>query len=414
MLWAPILASGALANADNGYHGDFYLPPEPLPAGAPGDVIRTEPSPIAVGNDFPDAFPGAATRIMYRSTDMREHPVAVTGTYFQPTKPWEGPGARPLIAFGVGTQGQGDQCAPSRLFNVYVYHSRPLDFMLGYELLFVQRMLQRGWAVVVTDYQALGTPGVHTFVNRVAEAHAVLDAARAAYRLPDTGLSPQGPLALYGYSQGGGAVAAAAELASSYAPELPIVGTYSGAPVADVKETLDYSDGSILAGLNGYVLNGLLAAYPEHADAIHAGLTPDGEDLIAKTQNQCVGETLINFMFRHVRRYFADDPTALITREPFTSMFDEQRVGRLKPTGPALINGNRYDPLVPYTAVVQLGWDWCALGADVQFNTNEEPPLLNKLAINHALPMVVDAPLALQWIADRFAGLPTTPNCGSF
>ena len=53
-------------------------------------------------------------------------------------------------------------------------------------------------------------------------------------------------------------------------------------------------------------------------------------------------------------------------------------------------------------------------GADVEFRTNEEPPFLNKLVINHALPMLVDGESAMQWIADRFNGVPTTPNCGQF
>ena len=79
-----------------------------------------------------------------------------------------------------------------------------------------------------------------------------------------------------------------------------------------------------------------------------------------------------------------------------------------------LISSNRYDPLVPYVPAVQLGRDWCALGADVQFNTNEEPPLFNKLILNHALPIVVDAPWVLDWVADRLDGLPSTPNCGYF
>jgi triacylglycerol lipase len=34
--------------------------------------------------------------------------------------------------------------------------------------------------------------------------------------------------------------------------------------------------------------------------------------------------------------------------------------------------------------------------------------------VNHALPMLVDGEPALQWIAARFNGLPTTPNCGQF
>ena len=53
-------------------------------------------------------------------------------------------------------------------------------------------------------------------------------------------------------------------------------------------------------------------------------------------------------------------------------------IGRYKPNAPVFIDINRYDPLVPWTAANQLGRDWCALGADVQFWTNEQPPFLNK------------------------------------
>ncbi|MDT5402992.1 MAG: hypothetical protein QOK33_6223, partial [Mycobacterium sp.] len=95
-------------------------------------------------------------------------------------------------------------------------------------------------------------------------------------------------------------------------------------------------------------------------------------------------------------------------------LFDMQRIGRLRPNAPVLINSNRFDPLVPWTGANQLGRDWCAQGADVEFRTNEEPPFLNKLVINHALPMLVDGEAAMQWIADRFDAVPTTPNCGEF
>ncbi|BBZ27553.1 secretory lipase family protein [Mycolicibacterium madagascariense] len=413
-LVVSLLLAAPTVRADNGYHGDFYTPPDPLPAGAPGDVIRTEPSDVHLADDRPDLLGITATRILYRSTNTHDQPVAVSGTFIEPTAPWPGPGPRPLISFAVGTHGQGDQCAPSRLIDVYLYHSRPLDVFLEYELVIIQRMIKRGWAVVMTDYIGLGTPGVHTYVVRADEGHAVLDAARAAYRLPNTDLDPRGPLALYGYSQGGGATAAAAELAPTYAPELPIVGTYAGAPPADLSTEFPYLDGSLAAGILGYVINAAIAAYPEDADAIHAVLTPDGEDLIAKTQNQCLGETIANFMFRHIARYLTIDADTAITTEPFKTIFDQQRIGRLKPTTPVLINSNRYDPLVPYGPALQLGHDWCALGANVEFNTNEEPPLFNKLILNHGLPIIVDAHWVLDWVADRLGGVPATPNCGDF
>ena len=247
---------------------------------------------------------------MYRSTDARGNPVAVTGTYFEPDNPWPGNGPRPLISLAVATHGQGDRCAPSRLFNQGIHFSSGLDIAFESEEGFIATMVARGFAIVVTDYEGLGTPGVHTYANRVAQGQAVLDAARAAMRLPATSLDPHGPVALWGFSQGGGAVASAAELAPSYAPELGVVGTYASAPPADLTELLPYADGSVAVGIVGYFLNGLIAAYPETAPAIHDKLTIYGEDLLDKTQHQCANETVLTYAFHHLQEYFTEDQRA--------------------------------------------------------------------------------------------------------
>ena len=393
----------------------FYTPPDPLPLGAPGDLIRTEPSRLVLEPSGQLGMIMAdATRIMYRSTDVHGNPMAVTGTYFEPYNDWPGAGPRPLLVYGPGTQGQGDQCAPSRQFNQGI-HWRPfLDLAFNYEELFVSTMVARGFAIVMTDYQGLGTPGLHTYVGRVPQGNSMLDAGRAAKKLPGTSLDPDGPVAFWGYSQGGGAAASAAELASQYAPELKVVGTYAGAPPADLKELIPYADGSVLVGAVGYALNSVMTAYPEHAEEIRSKLTPRGEDFLFKVQDQCVAETLTKFMFRHLQPYFNDDIYRMVNEEPFSSLFDEQKLGRFEPDAPVMILSNRFDPLVPWTAANQLGRDWCAQGADVEFWTNEEPPFLNKAIVNHALPMLVDGERAMQWVADRFNGVPTTPNCGEF
>jgi triacylglycerol lipase len=75
------------------------------------------------------------------------------------------------------------------------------------------------------------------------------------------------------------------------------------------------------------------------------------------------------------------------------------------------IDHNRYDPFIPWQGGHQLAIDWCDKGADVQFWTNEQPPFLNKTATNHFLALFVDGERGMQWIADRFNGLPTSPNC---
>lgn len=394
-------------------YGGFYDQPVPIPAGDPGDVIRSEPMRLVYEPSGQlGGWVATGTRIMYRSNDTHGQPNVVTGTYFEPHNPWPGAGSRPLIAYGPGTQGQGDQCAPSRLFGQGIHFSSGLDITMGYEEMFVATMVARGFAVVVTDYEGLGTEGVHTYVNRASQAHALLDAARAARALPDTSLEPAGPVAFYGYSQGGGASAAAVELAPQYAPELQVVGAYVGSPPADLSLMAPYLDGSVLVGVLGYLVNGAIQAYPEAAEPIRGALTVYGQDLLNRAAEQCVGETALTFGFHQIEEYFVADPIALLGREPLRSILADQRIGRLRPSAPVLIDHNRWDPLVPYEGGRQLALDWCAQGADVDFWTNEQPPFLNKLVVNHALTMWVEGERAMQWIADRFNGMPTTPNCG--
>ncbi|AEF41736.1 triacylglycerol lipase [Hoyosella subflava] len=188
----------------------FYLPPDPLPGSAAGDVIRTQPFPLPLSLRLNDVtIPATAQRIMYRSNDAHDEPIAVTGTYFEPSQPWTGPGDRPLVTMAAGTQGQGDDCAPSKLFGKLLNYNFPFD--------------------VMTEYAGLGTPAVHDWMNRESQGHAVLAAARAARKLPGTSLGAASPLAIAGYSQGGGAAASAAEMQPGFAPELDLRGSFVGA-----------------------------------------------------------------------------------------------------------------------------------------------------------------------------------------
>jgi hypothetical protein len=401
-----------LASADEDQYTAFYTPPDPLPDGKPGDLIRTEPSRIVLEPSGQlGAFMATGTRIMYLSKGAQGESIAVTGTYFEPTDPWTGRGPRPLISFATGTYGMGDQCAPSRLFNQGIHWSSGADLTVNYEETFIATMVARGFAIVVTDYEGLGTPGVPTFLNRLAEGQVVLDAARAAMKLPETSLDPHGPVAFWGWSEGGAASASAAELAPSYAPELHLVGAFAAAPVADPSLVMPFADGNMLVGIIGYFLNGLIASYPVLEDSVMDALTPRGRDLVIRTQTQCLLETVMKHGFRQVDPYFATDPATLISAEPLKTIMASQRIGSLKPAVPVFLQSNRYDPFIPWEGVHQLAADWCAKVADVQLWTNEEPPFLNKTSMNHLLPYFVDGERGMQWIADRFNHLPTTPNC---
>jgi triacylglycerol lipase len=298
------------------------------------------------------------------------------------------------------------------MFNQGIHFSSGWDIMVNFEETFLATMVARGFAVVVTDGIGLGIPGaIPQFANRLAAGQAMLDAARAAMHLPGTSLDPHGPVALWGYASGGQASASAAELAPRYAPELKLVGAWAGAAPADLAAMLPYMDGSQLVGAVGYLLNGIAAAFPEATDGLMTTLTPRGVDLVTRTRDQCFVQTMIDFAFRHVQPYFNTDLDQLVSSQPLKGILDLQRLGTLRPATPVMLDSNRFDPFVPYTSVHQLAQDWCAKGADVQLWTNEQPPFLNKTDINHLLTYWVDGERSMQWIADRFNGAPTTPNC---
>ncbi|MDL5205710.1 lipase family protein [Streptomyces sp. ALI-76-A] len=391
----------------------FYNPPATLPA-ADGALVRSEPLPLALSlPGVGGPLPGTATRLMYRSTDSNGRPVAVTGAYIEPAAAWKGGGARPLAAVAPGTMGQGDQCAAS----LGLEHPLRLNgqtVSVGYENLAIYRLLAKGIAVVVTDYAGLGaTDRLHTYVNRVDEAHAVLDAVRAARSVRGASVTADSRVALFGYSQGGGATAAAAELQATYAPDVTLAGTYSGAPPADLTDVTEAIDGSDLAGALGWSVNGFLQSDPALRPIAEAHLNDAGRAALADLSTMCVGDAL--FAYNSVRstgwttdgRPISD----IIAAEPALRAFlDDQRVGRLRPSGPVRLATGTSDNLVPHGQARQLAVDWCRKGADVTYKAVALPDVGRPL-INHFAPLLTDQGEAVSWLTDRLAGKPATSTC---
>ncbi|WP_235916030.1 lipase family protein [Antrihabitans cavernicola] len=395
----------------------FYQPPVPLPPGAPGDVIRSEPSHLALSvPGGSGTFPANATRIMYRSTGATGLPNAVTGTVLDPSLPWRGPGVRPLVSFAIGTHGQGDQCAPSKLFNQVIQYNPPLDLMTEYEVVFIDLLLAQGIGVVVTDYDGLGTPAVHSYLNSAALAHAVIDAARAAQRVGGTSIPAHGPVAFWGYSEGGGAAAAAGEYAASYGPDLDVRGTFAGAAASpDLIAQAAKFDGTILSGFNGYLLNGLRAVYPQAAPVIDGFLNPAGRQLLAAAANQCAIETSLTYGFRRSSDMTVDHRSfaAHLADDPVTgSIVKSLHIGDRKPNAPVLLSTASADDIVPAEPIRATAAQWCGQGATVELLDLPTPPILPGTAIVH----VIDSPLSifgrsLAWLNESFDGVPARSTC---
>ncbi|EID54466.1 lipase family protein [Saccharomonospora xinjiangensis] len=392
------VATSPTANADQATvdaTGDFYTPPAPLPAGEPGDLIRYEESrfyldPVKLIEPHADTY-----RLMYRSSDTHGEANAVTGTLLVPEAEWRGDGARPLVSYAPGTQGVGDDCAPSK----------KLALGLEYEGPFITGLLALGYAVVVTDYEGLGTPGMHTYVNRASEAHAVLDAAKAAQQLPEAGLSPDGPVVLAGYSQGGGASAAAAELVDEYAPELDVKGAYAGAPPANLAEVAPVLDGHYAAGFLGFSLLSLDAAYEEvDLDDV---VNDKGKRLMTGLAEACTEDAILKYAFLRTSTLTKDGRPLedYLGEEPYASVVGQQRIGERAPDVPVFVLHSKLDDIVPYDQGRQMAVDWCERGGTVQFTTSYVP--------SHIGGMLRAYPQAVYWLSGILEGDQPRNTCAN-
>ncbi|QYJ03438.1 lipase family protein [Nocardioides panacisoli] len=368
----------------------FYVAPAELPPDN-GDLIREEPMSYLLDPAGASDVAITSRRMLYRSTRRDGESHAVSGSVIVPKAPWRGPGRRPVIGYAVGTQGVGDRCAPSRQFSEG----------FEYEGLFMAGLLARGYALAVTDYEGLGTAGAHTYMDRLSQGRAVLDAVRAAQRMPGTGLDSSHPVGFYGYSQGGGGAASAAELAASYAPELDVKGTVVGAVPADLTPLPAHLDRGLWAEFAWFAVTGLAASYDLDIDPY---LNDAGRAFAENVSDDCVFD-LGNAAFRSSRDYTADGRSlAEITEEePFASILDDQRIGRTKPSAPVLVTHSVLDDIIPYRVGKQLARDWCDEGARVRFTTNAYPGHLGGILDN--------ATRVYGFFEARFAGLRAPSSC---
>lgn len=373
----------------------FYDPPAEVPD-RPGTLIRTQDAEFFLDPWRLVKAPARAERVMYSSTDRLGRPIAVTGTVLSPTRPRSRRADRGLVAFAVGTQGMGDQCAPSR----------QLGAGREYESVFIAGLLARGFNVVVPDYQGLGMAGTHTYMSRQVQGHVVLDALRAAQELDNPDIPRDGPTAIAGYSQGGGAAAAAAELWHEYAEELHLLGVVCGAVPADLRLLAPAIDGSPYFAFLGYALVGLAADYRVDLDAL---LNDRGNEIAAELESQCMFESLRRYAFTRSTTLTRDGRSIaqVLDAEPFATIVAEQLLGDGRaPRMDTLVTHSRLDDVVPYECGRALAERWARQGARVRLSTNYAP--------THAGAAIASYGSAFTFLHRTFRGLPMRANTATY
>jgi hypothetical protein len=363
----------------------FYDAPESLYAtAAPGELLKAEPI---------DAYliPGVrlrarAWRMLYRSTAATGEPSLVSGTLLMPN-----PGIRaakkehravPLIGYAIGTHGIGDSAAPSRLLQ------RGLDW----EASLMAMALARGWALAITDYQGLGTPGDHTYMVGRALGPNVLDAMRAARAIAPVELPAEGPAGILGYSEGGFAAGWAAQLQPTYAPDVPLFAVAAGAAAADLEAATPGLDGSFFSFFIAYGGIGYAAAYPELD--LDRYLTDKGRKMIPMLRESTVLQAIRSGpKFAHATEM--TEPNVLELPD-WRARLRENRLGTIKPAAPVLLYHAKRDQIVRFEQSVNLRDDWKALGADARL-------YVTRGGVDHISAAFTGTPVAIDWLARRLA-----------
>lgn len=356
---------------------NFYTPPSPLPAGKHGDLIWAR---VLTGDA---ALPAAGRNwlVLYKSTNTAGQPIAVSGTVAVPmgTPP---KGGWPVISWTHGTTGIADVCAPSR--NAPNYPDK--DYVDGINKV-LNQWVQKGYVVLKTDYEGLGTPGVHPYLDGKSEARSATDIVLAARKL-DPSLSRD--WIAMGHSQGGQAAVYTAELGPVYAQDLNMKGAVAISAASYLAEQVALGLKQTTAQGNAFfplIMVGMAASAP--GVQVEKMLTPKGRDLIGVIHEDCLGafrkpggwSTFKNDQLMNFNADFKPLEAAL------TSLAAAQDS---RPTVPLLILQAANDHVVfsQFTSLMVRRFQ--NLGADVQYIDykdipNLPPPGVHRATVPHSL-----------------------------
>ena len=358
----------------------FYAPPKPLTSAEPGTLIWATPYDAKLSGT-------RAWRVLYHSRAVDGRDIAVSGVIVAPVGKAPAAG-RPVISWAHGTQGIADKCAPSRSRSYMSQHPAMRD------------LIRRGYVVVATDYEGLGTPGVHPYLVGESEGRGVLDIVRAAHQVQQAGASSH--VLVYGQSQGGQAALFAGELAPTYAPDLDVLGVVALAPVTEVNAMLPAA--AMIPETLGFVVMGVIGLHAAYPDAkVSDVFTPAALTQSSVVQNKCADGVLKTFQ-EPVAKVIANNPADVA---PFPQIMQRDTAGLVKTSAPLLVLQGLADDIVYKTFTDMYVKRVCAIGDTVEYRTFS--------GVDHYGGVKASKLDVLSWIDQRLAGdaAPSTCVAGS-
>lgn len=363
----------------------FYLAPPDVATKAPGDVLAVRPMPPL------PLFPFTSiTEIKFRSTNSQGHPIAATSLVMQPER-WAANG--PLLSYQHIINGLGTQCAPSRA----LYSTDPNIIIREAPALNVA--LQRGWTIALPDH--LGPTSAYGAAKLGGQI--TLDGIRAAQRVQTLRVE-HSPIAMAGYSGGGMATAWAAALAPAYAPELNIVGVAEGGVPMNITK-MARALGDQPHPVFGLAMAAAIGLEREYPDRFPLSNQLNGRGLAIRNAmaNGCTNEILFNGAGHSVTELASS--MALTSDPKAWAVGDENSVELYPgvPKAPIFEWHAPSDALIPVDSIINTVNRYCASGVRVQSELFPSP--------DHLTTAVLGLPTALNYLDERFRGVPAPSNC---
>jgi alpha-beta hydrolase superfamily lysophospholipase len=361
------------------------IPGADLSGSGPGSLVSASRMPEFDRTTF--AMSMRAARVLYRSTSGDDgSSTVVSGTVFTPSeKP--PPGGWPVVSVGHGTLGWQENCGPS------------LSVSLLGEVDTVDGLIKRGYAVAMTDYQGLGSPGIHPYSDGKTAGFNVIDAVRA---LRHTFGDVSTRWMALGGSQGGGAAWAANEQAATYAPELDMLGSVGLSPAADVTGLVDKAVAGTLTTDQGPVLQGILFSlarlHPDlNLDDYRHGAATKYWDILSSCAGPDVHERGVAVNELGPNDFTPSTPQAA---DRLRDLLSRWALPQRKLSAPMYVAFGAKDTYIDPDWTIAAIKRACALGGSVTWT--EDPKA------GHG---DVDWTGGLAWLADRFQGKPVVNDC---
>ncbi|MAT60839.1 MAG: hypothetical protein CMH41_04275, partial [Micrococcales bacterium] len=249
------------------------------------------------------------------------------------------------------------------------------------------------------DYVGIGTPGPNQYLIAQAEVRDVVNSVRAAQNLEEADAGDR--YTTFGHSQGGHSAIWAGTLAADYASEIELLGVAAAAPALNLEPIAATQWQTPV----GWVIGAdLIESYPTYYSGLptESLLTQTGKDVRERLTDECVLPAGLEALVRDDlgQQFFSRSPASV---ESWRKALLEQTPKPLPDTMPMFMAQGTADKVVlPWpNAIIQD--KWCKAGSDLT--------TLWLAGTNHLGAAEVAGPAVVEWLAQRFQGDSTNPNC---